>query len=603
MFVRTFAFWLVLCAAHAALPSPAHSADTVAGNAFKGWRISGFSIEGIGDEVRESLKRGLVTAGRKRFTGTRYQPFSPRVLQADLDRSRLYLARNGYPFANVTPAFKPDPKARSVKITLRIEPGLLVRIAWFRTAGIPADLDSSRVNAILRAHVGDGFSDERMETYKNILTSRLTQRGHAKAIVTHQVTPIDPSSVGVILLADAGEIYYFGASHVEGIRSDLDDVVLRTMDVQRGKRYDPRDLERAAENLRALDLFRKIQVETRPAGGNVLDVFAVLTESDHRTVQAGGGYWTEDRIRLSALWKARNLFRAGRGLSLQGSYSRYLQSGTVSYWKPDAFHSRTRGEVDFTVQRQSEPTYRITSELVTLGAAYLPSSTTTILPSVSISTSQIKILAPGATFSNPGPALLSGAIDFARDRTDDRLYPRRGTYTHIYGETGFPGFLPRNVYTLFTPEQVLYVPLGRTLVWANRLTLGFAGPTLSAVDLLPNKRYYAGGAGSVRGFRRHMIGPLDPFDKPLGGLAKIETSTEIRFPLFWLLSGAVFADGGQVWFTRGSIDLRDMQFAAGPGVMFRTPIGPVRLDFGIRVSRGDPSLPRVVPSLSIGQSF
>jgi len=170
----------------------------------------------------------------------------------------------------------------------------------------------------------------------------------------------------------------------------------------------------------------------------------------------------------------------------------------------------------------------------------------------------------------------------------------------------------------------------RALPGTNR-TLGIPGDTASLV-LHPRKQFFAGGSQSVRGYGENQLGPrvltIDPAKltdtsrstsctlsqlvdgtcdpnqagvrardfqpRPLGGTSLAEGSVEYRFPITFAqgLTGAVFVDGAVVG-TRRFSDLFGATGAVTPGfgVRFTTPVGPVRLDLGIR--------PRTVDDLPV----
>jgi outer membrane protein insertion porin family len=149
----------------------------------------------------------------------------------------------------------------------------------------------------------------------------------------------------------------------------------------------------------------------------------------------------------------------------------------------------------------------------------------------------------------------------------------------------------------------MYRSLGGGLVLAARIRAGAAEPLGDSEDLLPNKRFFAGGATSMRGFKRHKLGPLDDDGSPLGGQSKLETSLELRFPIAGRVGGVIFADAGQVWPGGRAFELDELEFAAGPGVVVRTPIGPIRGDVGFRLTDLDDTQPAQVYHLSIGHPF
>jgi hypothetical protein len=182
------------------------------------------------------------------------------------------------------------------------------------------------------------------------------------------------------------------------------------------------------------------------------------------------------------------------------------------------------------------------------------------------------------------------------------------------------------------------------LVVASRVRGGWMGPRAFR-DLLgeadvdpriahPQKRFFAGGANSVRGFAQNQLGPRvlivavddlveerngDPpvcaveevLDltcdaspladgvftvRPSGGSVLLEGSVELRFPVWGdNVDGATFMDFGQVWSSSSDLRLDDLEFTPGFGIRYQTPVGPVRVDLAYRASRAQNL--RVVTSL------
>ena len=75
---------------------------------------------------------------------------------------------------------------------------------------------------------------------------------------------------------------------------------------------------------------------------------------------------------------------------------------------------------------------------------------------------------------------------------------------------------------------------------------------------------------------------------------------EFRFPLFWKLNGAIFADAGQVWRTRDDFTLDNIEIAVGPAIRIMTPVGPLRFDLGYRLTDYEPSQPEYAFHFAIG---
>jgi outer membrane protein assembly factor BamA len=121
----------------------------------------------------------------------------------------------------------------------------------------------------------------------------------------------------------------------------------------------------------------------------------------------------------------------------------------------------------------------------------------------------------------------------------------------------------------------------------------------------------------VRGHAAKSLGPSAD-GQPLGGLAMLVANAELRLPLVWQLGAAVFLDAGNVWESyqqlrplRWTHGLRsatyselDVNYSAGAGIRLRTPVGPLRLDYGVNLNRAlAPGASRGEWHFSLGQAF
>jgi outer membrane protein insertion porin family/translocation and assembly module TamA len=127
-------------------------------------------------------------------------------------------------------------------------------------------------------------------------------------------------------------------------------------------------------------------------------------------------------------------------------------------------------------------------------------------------------------------------------------------------------------------------------------------------ELIYLRGFFSGGPSSNRGYPLRGVGPHGPmpfFDLggrtapaclpgeprrdpaecavPLGGLSLWEASLELRFPLGGSLGGVTFCDAGDVSPYRADLRLDHPHLSCGAGLRYDTPIGPVRLDVGVRI--------------------
>jgi outer membrane protein assembly factor BamA len=309
-------------------------------------------------------------------------------------------------------------------------------------------------------------------------------------------------------------------------------------------------------------------------------------------------------LRAHLRWGHKNRFGRGRGIETRGSYSRYEREVGSSFRWLTFFGSRTSGIIDLKLREETEETYEILDREVRLSARHRHSFRTFLTAAIGVSKVDVEIKTEEeGVFIEEGGLLTILSADWSRDGSDNRLYPTRGTASFASMEWSPPGPFSDSHFLRGEASSALYVRIAGNTVIATRLNVGLAAPIGSSIDLLPNKRFYAGGATSMRGFKRRKLGPLDQEEAALGGEARLLSGVELRFPLVWRIRGAAFLDAGQVWLKRRQARLDQIELAAGPALMVQTPVGPVRADLGFRLTDLEPSQPKQAFHITIGHPF
>jgi len=573
------------------------------GSAYKGWTTSSLVVRGLDEDLSKELAKGLALSGQRKLVRTQRPVFYPRILEEDLDRARLFLVRRGYPYARIRPRFRPGKGERDVIVSLDVQRGPPVIVDALSLQGFPTSL-RDEAHSRMTLQPGSVFSELKLDRSVRSLETLLLDSGHARAIVERKIEKVDSTHVRIAILAEPGAVYRFDDVAVESIPDDLAILVRKTIDIKRGEVYSPSTMVRAQDNLRLLGLFRQIRLHPEDAGPQMLILRADLLPRRSRTVEFGVAYWTEDLLKVRARWEHRNLFGGGRGMAFETSVSRFLQGTRASFWWPALFGPRTRGVVGASVERQREDSYNLLSSGLDLGARFRPTLLTTFRAGIAVSLVDVDIkTAEIGAFTEEGGLLTVLSLGWNRDSSNDRVYPTRGAVTWIRAEWAPPGSVTESYFVLIESAAASYLRLVGETVLAGRLGGGAAWPTGESVDLLPNKRFYAGGATSMRGFGRRKLGPLDGSGAPLGGEAKVEASFELRFPILWRFKGALFVDSGQVWSKWDHMSIDDVEVAVGSGLMVLTPVGPVRADAGFRVTEVEPREPNWVLHVVIGHPY
>jgi outer membrane protein assembly factor BamA len=217
----------------------------------------------------------------------------------------------------------------------------------------------------------------------------------------------------------------------------------------------------------------------------------------------------------------------------------------------------------------------------------------------------------------PRQRLSSVASSLIRDTRNDALEPTSGSLIGTDAEVAARslgsdlGFLKTFVQG-FTYRQ-LQGSRGPVLVLGTRVGLGTAftrtedGQTID--DAIPlSERFYAGGDSTVRGFALDRLGPLDRNGFPRGGQGLIVLNAEMRIPVRGGLGAVAFIDAGNVSLHVTEFNIAETRGAVGFGLRYRSPVGPIRVDLGMKLDRRqvppDNELERrTALHISLGQAF
>ena len=139
-------------------------------------------------------------------------------------------------------------------------------------------------------------------------------------------------------------------------------------------------------------------------------------------------------------------------------------------------------------------------------------------------------------------------------------------------------------------------------VLAGRSRIGsIVGERTEAVPA--DRRFYAGGGGSIRGYEFQRVGPLDEDNEPLGGRSLLELGGEVRVRLTEEIGAVPFIDGGTVFDSPYPDMDETLRWAAGLGVRYFTGFGPLRLDVAFPLNPRDDVDDVFQFYVSFGQAF
>jgi len=162
---------------------------------------------------------------------------------------------------------------------------------------------------------------------------------------------------------------------------------------------------------------------------------------------------------------------------------------------------------------------------------------------------------------------------WSRTRADDPILPTRGSFLSADFHGSSPEFGADETYVHIRLDGRLVRRLGAHGRLVTRATLG--ATSVNSVDRLPgSERFFAGGDQSIRGFDLDSLGPRNDEGLVVGGRYLLTGSFEYQHQVRGPWAAAVFVDGGNAFNQWGD----SLEYGAGFGVRYRTPLGMMRLD-------------------------
>jgi outer membrane protein insertion porin family/translocation and assembly module TamA len=590
-----------------------------------------------------------------------------REFPLDQLRLQVWYQQRGYREASIDTATTVGEDGR-VRVTFTVDEGRPVLVDSMAFIGAE-DVVAPDLFSNLPLQVGDPLSNVVADATRDTLARRLANLGYARVEVLRSsfLPNGKPYTAEVTYDIAPGPRSRYGHISVTGNDNLTESTVLRTLQFRRGDVYRLDQIRDAQARLFGLEIIRSATVvpDSQSVPDSVIPVQVTVVEGDAHRVRTGAGWSNSECLDVESRWVSRNFLGGGRRVQVRVRVANILardfrdllcsQSGegvfaslnwtaSVDFAQPWIFSTRNAFQASIYGERQSVPEVFVRKAVglsFALTRSIGPRSPLTLSyrPDLSRLEAAELLFCTSFLICTPGDiGILQGAnwlapvaLAFSRDATNNILNPSRGYSLALNLEHAEPWTGSNFAYTRFQGEVARYARITDRAVLAGRIRGGWVhagafGELLSdreGVQIVhPQKRFYAGGANSVRGYAQGRLGPRVLFappeallagggsgcgpesildlscdasgldgrtfqSRPTGGSTLLEGSLEARFALGGPFQGAAFTDVGQVWGDRAPVSLATVRVTPGFGIRYLSPIGPLRVDLAYRTAGGE----------------
>ena len=531
---------------------------------------------------------------------TQFDVFDEDRILYDQQMLRQFYMRNGYVDMNVTDAngvFTPDRQYYSVTFT--IDEGEKYDFGKITIKNPFPDVPDDILYDVVAMDDGDTYNIDLVdETISNL---RGAVADHGYAFITVNPVPTkndDDNTIDIEFQIEKTNRIYLNNINILGNVRTFDSVIEQLIPMRSGDPFSLQTIEEGRQNLMRTRYFKSVQmVPNRIADANMINLDIQVEEQPTGELSGGFGWSNINGFMIDAGISESNFMGRGQVVQLRGSIAQYQKQALFSFTEPYLFGRPLSAgfDVSYTMYDYSS-----------LGGFGYDRDSLTVAGRMGwkLTDHWSQNVRLSAAFdqnydlnSETGwrDAVLFTLGTYLRYYNLDTNF-EQNTHTGVVGNLGvaYTGFGGTETYMRYNADIIGMVKFFDDR-WQLRSSLEF-GLIQPLDDSYISRvyRYFLGGE-SLRGFDIAGVGSRNWWytTYSLGGLWKINGSTQLNFPIFipdeYQVKGFVFVDYGilgkpphEEYTFLGQPNLidTDIRTSAGFGIYWNTPMGPMNFSWG-----------------------
>jgi len=535
----------------------------------------------------------------KEKTIWRKQTFTRRLLELDRLNLESFYIKQGYLHCTVKDSFSTHSN-NLVDVFFKINEGQMYILKDVIISGAES-LSEKKILRLLDHKINAPYNPIQIHNgIKNIL-NEYANTGRPLTTITDSLEI--NNDIRLHLIIHESEPMYINQVTITNNKLVKEKPIRREIALQPGDLYSLKKIELSKRHIYETGLFSSVNIRLTDIDTvrNKVNLVVDVRELDMRYLGLDFGLGQDRGLRegrepytsleATGQWLNRNIGGRGSRLSLkaegalnidtESGLSQPRLSGEVTWIEPWLLGFRSSNSFTLFAETQSfdlEKNYYQTNYGGEIALIYQPERRlylkTGVAPQVIESNSQ-------SDYTKSEEVAVT--LDFRRDDRDNFLFPKNGTYLALSGKIALVGGKPADYYKL-EPSFSQYFNILGPVVLAYRVKVGIMAPLRTGQPTPEYEKFYLGGSTSLRAWPDNKFEPdhIDPDGYNFKGL----TSVEVRFPLFWLFGGEVFVDGGNL---AGEPDFSEFfktyRWNYGFGLTLATPLGPIRIDYAIKIPK------------------
>jgi len=580
------------------------------------YEAAAIEIEGLESVPEADVRSLFVTRTRRRF---RSAPYQERVWQTDLEAVQSYMARQGFHRAVVTSrVIESAESPGNLTLVAVIDEGPRALIDSIQVEGADA-IDSGAVLQASGLTPGAPFNAAGVVEARERIVAHYYDQGFRQVNVQARTNMNELGTrAAVEFRIGEGRRTRVDRVIVSGLTVTKESAVRQLVTIESGAPLSPVAILDTRQKLVGSGLFRSVDIEVLPVDplSNRSDVLVSVVEGPRTSFAYGFGFEEQQLFRAEVEVTRRNLFGRNRTISVFTRASFRGGRFITTYRQPDSIFRNLPLFISLYLEEEERTSFSYNRAGVGLQISKRLNDNQNLFFRYRFDNTETFDLGdlPINEVDRRFQPVRIGAVSAASvtDGRDDPLNPASGHFRIVDIEWSASALATEVPYVKGLAQQFMYWPLPHRMVAAVGMRLGIASGSTVIEDDVGNsfslpiaERYFVGGATTLRGFALDQASPLRTvpardengdvieidgetlFVKgdPVGGNMLSIVNLELRFPIWGNLRGVVFSDSGAVYPEVRDFTFDDWRFNMGFGFRYDTPLGPLRVDYGMKLNR------------------
>jgi outer membrane protein insertion porin family len=527
------------------------------------------------------------------------KPFNSTLLNNSRNSLAGFYRALGYlemKVVDIKKEFKNDGK--DLTLTFVIDEGYQTKIKSIKIVG-NNNVDTAEIRKVLNIKEGAPYNLIDIGDARYRILSLYSQYGYVdtnidvesviddhEAVVTFKITENRPSIIGKIIL--------------RGNRKTKAKIITREFVFNEGEVYDQEKITRTKQKLYKLGLFTEVSIEmlepyTRGKDRLVRDLLVSVKEGKAGAVEIGIGFGEYEKLRGSFDINYRNLGGYHRQIGFRAELSSVETRYILNFKEPWLFNKPNLSLKVFLMKEDRRSMNIETRDVLykTDRFSFIASIEQELGKGLKAGLSyeysfvDTKDVKPGVILSKEdtgtiGISSISPSLFY--DTRDNPFDPTSGSLHGIVLKYASKLFLSETEFIKGTFQSSWFFPLIKRVVFAFSLRGGAAYGFEETEEIPLIERFFLGGRTTVRGYSHDTLGPKGSDGNPTGGNIFALTNVELRFSIGKGFGFVTFLDAGNVWRNSDEVRAR-LKYTAGAGLRYKTPVGPIRIDYGHKLNK------------------